>query len=258
MLLCVDIGNSNIVTGVFKGQELVHEWRMSTLQGRTMDEYGLLFMSFLRQHKITLEDVSGISLCSVVPPLNSLFLGVSRDYFEREPFVVGPGIKTGLKIRYHNPKELGADRIVNAVAAHKLWGGPLIIVDFGTATTFCALNSKGEYLGGAISPGLGISVEALFQKAAKLPRVDLVRPENVIGKTTTENLQSGLLYGYIGQVEGMVARISAEMGEAPKVVATGGLAAVLAPETDSIDEYAPHLTLEGLRILYGMNMGKRS
>ena len=258
MLLCVDIGNSNITTGVFRDETLVHEWRLNTLQGRTMDEYGLVFMSFLRQHKIRSQQVKGVAISSVVPPLNHVFQELCAKYFESPAFFVEPGIKTGLRIRYQNPKELGSDRIVNAVAGHNLFGGPLIIVDFGTATTFCGVSAAGDYLGGAILPGIGISTEALFERAARLPRVDMARPETVLGRSTLACMQSGMVFGFVAQLEGMVTRIKEAMEEESpggkiRVLATGGFAQVLARETHCIDVVDPDLTLKGLKALFDMN-----
>lgn len=257
MLLVMDVGNTNIVLGIYKGKELLLNWRISTDRRKTSDEYGMLLHNLFTYHgkpDFTRHDISGIIISSVVPPLMSTLEKVCHDYFSLTPLVIGPGIKTGLKIRYDNPREVGADRIVNAVAVHELYGGPAIIVDFGTATTFCALSKNGDYLGGAIAPGLNIATEALFQKAAKLPRIELIKPARVIGKNTISSMQSGIIYGYIGQVDEIVNRMKKEMREPQAlVIATGGLAELLKEETKTIDRVNQFLTLEGLRIIYEKN-----
>lgn len=256
MLLAIDIGNTNIVFGVFQDKDLIANWRLATDRNRTADEYGILLKELFSLSKINRQDVAGVIISSVVPPVNGLLESMVKRYFCLNPILVGPGIKTGISIKMENPREVGADRIVNAVAAHALYGGPLIIVDFGTATTFCCVNAKGEYLGGAIAPGIGISTEALFARAAKLPRVELTKPSSVIGKNTISAMQSGIIYGFAGQVEMMVKRMKQEIGSDAQVIATGGLAPVIAKETTVIDKINSSLTLTGLRILYERNQAQ--
>ena len=254
MLLVVDVGNTNIVLGVYDGQELKGHWRISTDRVRTTDEYGVLIMNlFLHDKTIDADDIDGVIISSVVPPLMPTLERVSRRYFKVEPIVIGPGTKTGMAIKYDNPREVGADRIVNAVAAYEQYGGPLIIIDFGTATTYCAVLENGDYIGGVITPGVMLSAEALFQRAAKLPRIEVKDPGQVINRNTVQSMQSGMFYGYVGQVEGLVARMKAEMPEGVQVVATGGLAPLISAATDCIDHVEPMLTLEGLRLLYEKN-----
>lgn len=250
MLLTIDIGNTNIVFGVFQEKNLIAHWRLATDRNRTADEYGVLLKELFSLSNINRQDVTGVIIASVVPPVNGLLESMVKKYFTLNPLLVGPGIKTGISIKTENPREVGADRIVNAVAAYYLYGGPLIIVDFGTATTFCCVTAKGEYLGGAIAPGIGISTEALFARAAKLPRVELTRPQSVIGKNTISAMQSGIIHGFAGQVEFMVKKMKQEIGEDAQVIATGGLAETIAQETTIIDKINPSLTLTGLRLLY--------
>ncbi|WP_151737922.1 type III pantothenate kinase [Paenibacillus tengchongensis] len=254
MMLAVDIGNTNIVLGVYRQRELLHHFRLSTARQSTVDEYGVLIHNMLGMSNISFKDVEGIIISSVVPPLVQVIVEMCTKYIGKEPLLVGPGIKTGLNLRYENPREVGADRIVNAVAAIEQYRCPLVVVDFGTATTFDCIDAGANYLGGAIVPGLGISTEALFQRASKLPRIELEKPKKVIGRNTVHAMQAGIIYGYAGQVEGIVRRIKQEMN-APslKVIATGGLAPLIAGETDCIDEINPMLTLEGLRIIYDRN-----
>lgn len=254
MILVMDVGNTNIVLGIYDDKNLRVHWRVSTDRQKTVDEYGVLLHNLFSYIGMSREEINAIVISSVVPPLMPTLEKMCRKYFGLKPLVIGPGIKTGLKIRYENPREVGADRIVNAVAVNELYGGPAIIVDFGTATTFCALAANGEYLGGAITPGIGISTEALFQRAAKLPRIELIKPLSVIGRNTVSSMQSGIIYGYIGQIDGIVERMKKEMNE-PKalVVATGGLAELLKDDTKTIDQVDPFLTLEGLRIIYEKN-----
>jgi len=253
MLLAIDIGNTNVVLGVFDGERLRESWRIGTKASRTADEHAMIVKDLFSFAGLELAQVDGIVISTVVPPLLSILSEMSRKYFKLEPLVVTSGIKTGLTLAYDNPREIGADRIVNAAAAYRLFGGPLIIVDFGTATTFCAVTKDGRYLGGAIAPGLKISAEALYQRAAKLPRVELVRPSGVIGGDTVSAMQAGILFGYAGLVDGIVERMRRELGTDAKVIATGGLAELVAPETKTITEVRRDLTLEGLRLLYEAN-----
>ncbi len=253
MLLAIDIGNTNVVLGVFDKEKLVEHWRVGTDTHITPDEYAMIFKDLFGFVGLELKQITGVILSNVVPPLLPVMTEMSRKYFKIEPVVVTHELKTGITIRYDNPKEVGADRIVNAAAAFKLFGGPIIIVDFGTATTFCAVTKKGEYLGGAICPGVRISAEALFQRASKLPRVELVKPGRVIGADTISAMQAGIIYGYAGLVDGIVERMKHELSPEAAVVATGGLAELVSPETKSIRTIRPQLTLEGLRLLYEIN-----
>lgn len=253
MLLVLDVGNTNIVLGVYSGKELIHSWRISTNKHKTADEYGIQIRVLFQYAEIDYRCIKSVVLSSVVPPIMPALERMTEKYFSLKPLVVGPGVKTSMPIKYDNPKEVGADRIVNAIAAIELYGGPLVIVDFGTATTFCAISKDGEYLGGAIAPGVGISTEALVAKAAKLPRIELVKPKTVIGKTTISSMQSGIIYGFVGQVDGIVNRIKEEMGTGAKVVSTGGLAELISKESSTIDIVNPDLTLEGLRVIYERN-----
>jgi type III pantothenate kinase len=253
VLLVIDVGNSNIVLGVYDGTTLLHDWRIATDKSRTHDEYGILVNQLFRLSAIDPASVNGIIISSVVPPLTGVLELLAIQYFNTTPLVVGPGIKTGMPIHYDNPKEVGADRIVNAVAGFERYRSALIIVDFGTATTFDYVNAKGEYCGGAIAPGLMISLEALFQRASKLPRVEMAKPQSIIAKNTVNSMQAGIIYGYVGLVDGIVTRMKIEGKDNPKVIATGGLAKLIAPETRNIDHVEEYLTLEGLRILYQRN-----
>ena len=253
MLLAFDIGNTNIVIGVFRNDRLVADWRIASDRQKTHDEYGLLVQQLFQCSNLKREDVKDIIISSVVPNLTDVVKRTCEQYFNLAPLVVGNGLKTGMPIRYDNPKEVGADRIVNAVAAIEEYGAPLIILDFGTATTFCVVNEKGEYLGGAIAPGVGISLNALVERTAQLPKVEMVVPEKVIGKTTVHAIQSGLLYGYCGLVDGMVRRIAAELNlplTDVNVIATGGLAELIHANSETIQKVDQMLTLKGLRILY--------
>jgi type III pantothenate kinase len=253
MLLTIDIGNTNITFGLYDGETLTHHWRIKTDHDRLADEYGIIILGLMRHEGLKAGQISGVVMASVVPPLTQVFSRMSERYFKMPPLVVETGVKTGVKIRYDSPRDVGADRIVDAVAAYKLYGGPACVVDFGTATTFDAISAKGDYLGGAIAPGMGIGAEALFSRASKLPRVDLIRPPRAIGANTVHALQSGFIFGYVSLVEGMVARFRAELGPDMRVIGTGGLVRVIAPETDVIEVVNPWLTLEGLRMVWAMN-----
>lgn len=255
MLLTIDIGNTQTTLGVFRGDVLAPTWRVHTDHRKTEDEYTLLLSSLFSSAGLSPKDVTGVGISSVVPPLSNVFRRMAASLFGARALLVEPGIKTGMPILYENPAEVGSDRIANAVAAYAEAKGPAIIVDFGTATTFCAVSGKGEYLGGSIIPGIQISADALFAKTAKLPRVDLKKPASVIGRTTVSSIQSGLFYGHISVVEGMIGRISAELGGEvrPKVFATGGLAGLFAGETSLIDIVDLNLTLKGIRILFEKN-----
>lgn len=253
MLLCIDIGNTNITFGLYEGATLGPRWRIRTIHDKMPDEYGILMLQLFRHRGYAPEDVTGVSIASVVPPLTPVFEAVCREYLGQDPLVVDAGVRTGVRIRYDNPREVGADRVVDAAAVRALYGIPACVVDFGTATTFDAISADGDYLGGAIAPGIGIAAEALFARTAKLPRVEITRPPSVIGRNTVQSIQSGLLFGYVGLVEGMVARFRAELGPDMRVVATGGLAELVARETTVIDIVDPWLTLHGLRIIYELN-----
>ena len=253
MLLGVDIGNTNIVFGLFQDQRLLMHWRIRTERNRTTDEYWVLVQEFIRLNQADPETIDALIVSCVVPPLVPVFQELSLKYFDTDALIVGPGMKTGIAILYKNPLEVGADRIVNAVAGYEKYGGPLILVDFGTATTFDAISEKGEYLGGAIAPGVRISLEALFRNTAKLAPVDLALPERVIGRSTMESIQSGTVYGFVGMIDHIVARMQAEMGNQPRVVGTGGLVNVIADQVTSLQTVDEFLTLDGLRILYEKN-----
>ncbi|MFC4600598.1 type III pantothenate kinase [Cohnella hongkongensis] len=253
MILVVDVGNTNIVLGLYRDRELTRHWRLSTNRSATVDEYGVLIHNLFQMAGVRAEQIEGVILSCVVPPLMNTLERLFEAYVGKQALVVGPGIKTGLNIRYENPREVGADRIVNAVAGIEQYGTPLVVVDFGTATTFDYIDATGAYLGGAIVPGIGISAEALYQRAAKLPRIELSKPKTVIGRNTVAAMQSGIIYGYAGQVDGIVKRICQEFGVQPRIIATGGLAELIAEESETIETVDPLLTLVGLRIVYERN-----
>jgi type III pantothenate kinase len=253
MLLCIDIGNTNITLGLYTGVDLGPRWRLATTHERMPDEFGIQLIGLLNHKKIPVNLVTNAVLASVVPPLTDRWVQVCRTYLNCYPLVIDTNVSTGVNILIDEPNEVGADRIVDAVAAHQLYGGPACIVDFGTATTFDALSSEGDYLGGAIAPGIGIAHDALVQRTAKLPKVDIQPPPSTIGKNTIHAMQSGILFGYVSLVEGMVARFRKELGQNMKVIATGGLAELVAKETSVIEIVAPWLTLDGLRIIFDMN-----
>ena len=254
MILTFDIGNSTIKTAVFEGSEMIGYWRISTNRSMSSDEYGILLANLFAHNRIDIGAVGGIIYSSVVPSINFTLEHMCRNYFHAEPMQVQPGIKTGINLKYENPRELGADRIANAVAAYYLYGGPCVTVDFGTATTFGAVSERGEFLGGAICPGLRLGAEALVEKASKLPRIELSKPPSAIGRNTVTNMQSGIIYGYVGQVDYLVAKIRKELGTPrARVIATGGLALLVSDETESIDVLDGLLTLKGLRLIYEKN-----
>ncbi len=252
-LLTIDAGNTNTVLGVHEGARLVVHWRLTTRREQTADEYGILVRNLFSASGIVPRDLHGVALASVVPPLTPVLVALSRDYLGQEPLVVEPGVRTGMPILYEPPSDVGADRIVNGVAALHAYGGPVIVVDFGTATTFDVVSARGEYVGGVICPGVGISADALFQRAARLPRVDVRRPPTVVGRSTVTSIQSGLYFGYASMVEGIISRIREELGDPARVVATGGLAEVLATDIPSIEAVDPVLTLTGLRLIWERN-----
>jgi type III pantothenate kinase len=253
LLLVMDVGNTNIVLGVYKQDHLLHHWRLQTDRNATEDEYGVLLKNLLSHEGLSLNEIGGVIISSVVPPLTIVLTRLTQKYMNQTPLILGPGVKTGLNIKYDNPREVGADRIANAVAALELYGAPLIIVDFGTATTFCFIDEEGNYVGGAITPGVNISAEALYQRAAKLTRVEIVKPETVVGRNTVHAVQAGIYYGYVGVVDEIVTRMKALLKKRPKVVATGGLAQLICGDTKTIDVVNPHLTLEGLKLIYERN-----
>jgi type III pantothenate kinase len=253
VLLTIDVGNTNITLGLYDGETLGPHWRIATNHASMPDEYGLQFIDMFSHAGVALDSLTGICLASVVPPLTGKVVEACRNYIQRDPLVVDAGVKTGVRVLYEEPKAVGADRIVDAAAVQHLYGGPACVVDFGTGTTFDAITAEGDYLGGAIAPGIGIAAEALFSAGAKLMRVDLQRPPSVIGRNTTHALQAGILFGYVGLVEGLVARFREELGPEMKVIGTGGLGDLLARETKVIDILAPWLTLDGLRIVWGLN-----
>lgn len=253
MLLVIDIGNSNIVLGTYEGRKLGKHFRISTDRQKTSDEYGMVINGLLTYHGLKMKDVTDVIISSVVPPLVVPMEKMCERYFHLKPLVVGPGIKTGIRLKYENPREIGADRIVNVVGATELFGGNLIVIDIGTATTFDVVDANGDFLGGVISPGLGTVAEALFQRAAKLPRIELVTPKNIVCRNTISGMQAGIIFGFVGQIDEIVRRIEAEMGRKMTVVATGGYAKMIAKESKTIDKVDHFLTLTGLRVLYERN-----
>lgn len=255
MLLAIDIGNTNIAIGIFKEKRLVKHWKIRTEGDKTCDEYSATLLNLLSLSRLEVEKIKSVYFSSVVPPLTPVFQDLSLSLFRIKSVVVGPGLKTGMAILYENPLEVGADRVVAAVAAYEKWGGPIIVVDFGTATTFDAVSSKGEYLGGAIAPGIQIAAEALYLKTAKLPRIEIKKPKRAIGRTTVASMQSGLYFGYIGLISNIIEEIKRELGEEASVVSTGSFAPQISHEIESIDHIEPHLVLEGLRILHERKMG---
>jgi len=253
MLLTIDIGNTNITLGAFNGDKLHATWRMATDPRKMPDEYGAIMHSLLTLKQVSPTQINEIAMCSVVPPLTSVLERACLEYFQTKPLVIGPGVKTGIRVHYDNPRDVGSDRIADAVAGYRLYGGPLIIVDFGTATTFNAVSREGDYLGGAIAPGLRLAAESLFTNTSQLRRVDLVAPKSAIGRSTIASMQSGLVLGHVAMVEGMVVRIKEEVGQDAKVVATGGLARLIAEQTKVFDTVNPDLTLIGLKMVYELN-----
>jgi type III pantothenate kinase len=253
MLIAIDIGNTNIKLGIFDGDELKATWNLATGIHRTSDEYGGVMLNLMERKKVSPSEITGVVLCSVVPPLLPAFVELCRKYLNSKPLVVEAGVKTGMRIRLDNPREVGSDRVVDAVAAQHLYGRPLIIVDFGTATTFSVVSQEGDYLGGAIAPGIVIATEALYTRTAALPRISLNRPEQVIGRSTITAMQSGIIFGHVALIEGMIRRIEQELGSKAKVIATGGHAHFLAQDIPAIEMVNPDLTLIGLRLIYEMN-----
>ena len=253
MLLAIDIGNTNIALGIFEGETLRATWNVATDIDKTADEYAVLLLNLLPMEGLNLSDIDHVSIACVVPPLLTIFEELSQRYFNISPLIVGPGVKTGVRICTDNPREVGADRVANAAAAHHLYSGPMILIDFGTATTLDVLSKEGDYLGGAIAPGILIAAEALFERASKLPRVELVPPEHAIGKNTVTTMQSGIIFGYVGLIESLVKRMNHELGQEAYVVATGGLAEIIARQTKVVNTVNMHLTLIGLRLIHELN-----
>lgn len=254
LLLAVDVGNTNVVFGAYRGPTLVATWRTATSAERTEDELAVMIEGLLAREELALEDIDAMVLGSVVPALTLTFTRLADRYLERPALVIGPGVKTGVRLRVDNPSEVGADRIANTLAAHRRYGGPAIVVDFGTSTNLDVVSAEGDFLGGAFAPGLEVSAESLFGRASRLFRVPLTPPKDAIGKNTADCLRSGIMFGYVGLIEGLVARIAAELPAKPKVLATGGLAATIAPLTRTIERVDDDLTLEGLRLLWELNL----
>lgn len=253
MFLAVDIGNTNIALGIFQNTELVQHWQIRTEADKTCDEYMIILRGLVQSSPLDSAQITGAIISSVVPPLTPVFQKLCREMLQVRPLTVGPGLKTAMPILYENPQEVGADRVVSSVAAFDKYGGPCIVLDFGTATTFDAISAKGEYLGGAIAPGVRISAEALYARTAKLPQVEIRKPDSVIGRTTVSSMQSGLFYGYVGLVSSLIQRLRRELGGHAVVVATGGFSTVIRADIPEIDHYEPHLVLEGLRIVFERN-----
>jgi len=253
MIFVIDVGNTNIVLGVYEDEELKFHWRITTSRDKTEDEFGMIIKDLFSHVNLSFSQIDGIIISSVVPPIMFALEKMCTKYFNHKPMIIGPGMKTGLNIKYDNPKEVGADRIVNAVAAIQEYGSPLIIVDFGTATTYCYINEEKQYMGGAIAPGIGISTEALYTRASKLPRIEITKPTQVVGKNTVSAMQAGIFFGYVGQVDGIVERMKEQSNENPTVIATGGLATLIAKESKTIDVVDPFLTLRGLQLIYLKN-----
>jgi type III pantothenate kinase len=255
MLLAFDVGNTTVAVGLFRGPKLAKSWKIKTDRDKTGDEYGAVLLNLFQVAGLDPKQIEAAILSSVVPPLTPVMQEMCRTYFGLDPLVVGPGLRTGMPILYENPLEVGADRIVAAVAAYEKHGGPAVIVDFGTATTFDAVSAKGEYLGGAIAPGIQIAAEALYLKTARLPRIEIRKPKQAIGRTTVSSMQSGLYFGYIGLVTNIIDEVRKEIGKNAKVIATGGFGGEITPEVPAIDHYEPDLILEGLKIIYERNRG---
>jgi type III pantothenate kinase len=253
MLLAIDIGNTNITLGIFNEKQLITTWRLATRISHTADEYGIMLLTLSHQHKLLISDISGAILCSVVPPLVPIWVEACKKYLDLSPIIVEAGIKTGVCVSVDNPREVGPDRIVNTVAAFNLYKGPAIVIDLGTATTFDVISREGNYLGGAIAPGIDVASEALFAHTAMLPLVELARPKQAIGRNTISAMQSGIVFGYAGLIEGIITRIEQEMKDKARIVATGGYAQILANEVPMIDIVNPDLSLIGLRLIYEMN-----
>jgi len=256
VLLCVDIGNTNVTLGVYDGEQLVAHWRVSTDHQKMPDEYGMTLLALMAQRGLSPQQIDGVALASVVPPVTDALREAIQEYLPVATLIVDTGVRTGVSVRYDPPRDVGADRIVNAAAAYRIYGGPACIVDFGTATTFDALSDRGEYLGGAIAPGIRVAADALFQRTSRLPRIDLHAPKKAIGANTFDAMRSGIVFGYVGLVEGMIARFRGELGDGMHVIATGGLASVIAAETDVIEAVDPWLTLKGLRYIFLLNEGQ--
>lgn len=258
MLLAVDVGNTNIVMGVFRKKELLSTWRMASDTSKTPDEYAVLIRNLLPLKNVGFEDITGVAICSVVPPLTQIFEELSESYFGAKPLIIGAGTRTGVRIEYENPRDVGSDRVVDAAAAFNLYGGPIIIVDFGTATVFDAVSEEGTYIGGAIASGINLTAQALYERTAQLRRVELIPPKNAIGRSTSSSIQSGIVYGHVGMVEAMVNRFKKEMRGEVKVVATGGMAPLIGKETSVFDEINLDLTLIGLSLIYDLNVSDDS